>query len=230
MAKFYGEGLPHCDVRTLSGKLLVIEGADASGRTSQINAIKSWLENQGYSVIDVGIKRSTLVSEELIEAQKGNTLFHTTMSLFYATDFADQLENKIIPALRSGAVVLCDRYIYTLMARDTVRGASPGWLEKIYEFALIPHLVLYLQVDPERLVERYFEKNLRLGYWESGMDLGLAGNVFDSFILYQKKIKEAFLELRKKFPFHIIDGHQSIEEITKEIQRNISPILDSPTT
>ena len=229
MANTYGEGLPNIDVQSLSGKLLVLEGADASGRTTQSNAIKSWLEGLGYAVVDVGIKRSTLVSEELIEAQKGNNLSHTTMSLFYATDFADQLENKIIPALRSGSVVLCDRYIYTLMPRDIVRGASLKWLEGIYRFALIPHLVLYLEVEPVYLVERYFEKNLRLGYWESGMDLGLANNLFDAFICYQQKIRETFLELRKKYPFEILDGHQSIEHITEQIKTHIKPILGLDT-
>jgi dTMP kinase len=224
--EWYKQGLPHIDIKSLTGKLLVIEGADASGRSTQAASIKAWLENLGYAVMDIGIKRSMLVSDELREAQKGNTLSHTTMSLFYATDFADQLENKIIPALRAGMIVLCDRYIYTLMARDSVRGASSEWLKEIYGFALIPQLVVYLQVDPQHLVERYFQKNMRLGYWESGMDLGLAPNFFDSFILYQTKIRDTFLEMRHHYDFKICDGHKAIDDITEDIKTLIKPILD----
>ena len=141
---FYGEGLPGIDVSQLTGKLIVVEGADGSGRSTQIALLKDWLEKAGHGTVDVGLRRSTLVSQELEEAKKGNILGHLTMSLFYATDFADQLENKIIPALRAGFVVLADRYIYTLMARDIVRGADRKWVESLYGIALIPDAVFYL--------------------------------------------------------------------------------------
>ena len=123
--------------------------------------------------VQVGLKRSTLVSEELDQAQNGNILSHTTLSLFYATDFADQLENIILPALKAGFMVLADRYIYTLMARDLVRGMDESWLKNLYGIALVPDAVFYLNVSPEQLVQRNFAKNYALDYWESGMDLGL---------------------------------------------------------
>src|SRR5690606_633597 len=126
----------------------------------------------------VGLKRSTLVSEELARAQQGNILSRTTLGLFYATDFADQLENIILPALKAGSIVLADRYIYTLMARDMVRGTNPEWLTNLYGIALEPDVVFYLAVEAEELVQRNLSKNATLDYWESGMDLGLSRDLF----------------------------------------------------
>src|SRR5688572_20504501 len=129
--RFYGHGIPEVDLQKLAGKLIVVEGADGSGRSTQIARVVDWLEASGHATVQVGLKRSTLVSEELEKAQQGNILSHTTLSLFYATDFADQLENIIMPALRAGFMVLADRYIYTLMARDLVRGMDETWLKNL---------------------------------------------------------------------------------------------------
>src|SRR5580693_7135080 len=126
--RWYGHGIPNVDLQRLAGKLIVMEGADGSGRSTQIARLRDWLESCGHATVQVGLKRSTLVSEELDQAQNGNILSHTTFSLFYATDFADQLENIILPALKAGFMVLADRYIYTLMVRDMVRGMDEGWL------------------------------------------------------------------------------------------------------
>ena len=150
--RFYGQGIPGVDVSKLAGKLIVVEGADGSGRSTQIQMLVDWLESAGHSTVQVGLKRSTLVSEELDRAQEGNILSRTTLSLFYATDFADQLENIILPALRAGQMVLSDRYIYTLMARDLVRGMDSKWLQNLYGMALVPDAVFYLNVRPEDLV------------------------------------------------------------------------------
>ena len=122
--KFYGKGLPNVNVDELTGKLIAIEGADGSGRSTQIRLLTDFLEGRGYATINVGLKRSNLVSAELDQAMQGNVLSPVTLSLFYATDFADQLENNIIPALKAGFIVLADRYIYTLMARDILRGGN----------------------------------------------------------------------------------------------------------
>src|SRR4030081_3035496 len=151
--RFYGHGIPRVDLEQLAGKLIVGEGADGSGRSSQIAMLVEWLEGSGHATVQVGLKRSTLVSEELEQAQQGNILSHTTLSLFYATDFADQLKNIILPALKAGCMVLADRYIYTLMARDLVRGMDQTWLKNLYGLALVPDAVFYLNVSPEQLVE-----------------------------------------------------------------------------
>jgi dTMP kinase len=223
--RFYGHGLPDVELEKLSGKLIVVEGADGSGRSSQIASLVEWLEGRGHATTQVGLKRSTLVREELEQAQNGNILSHTTMSLFYATDFADQLENVIIPSLRAGFMVLADRYIYTLMARDLVRGADEEWLKNLYSIALVPDAVFYLKVSPDVLVQRNFAKKHTLDYWESGMDLGLSRDMFDSFLKYQKMLTEQFDRLRRAYDFDIVDGNRSREEISAELQEKIEAVL-----
>src|SRR5881296_2050764 len=154
--RFYGHGIPGVDVHNLRGKLIVVEGADGSGRSTQIAQLVHWLEGSGHATAQVGLKRSTLVSEELEQAKQGNILSRTTFSLFYATDFADQLENTIVPALKAGFMVLADRYIYTLMVRDLVRGMDEAWLKNLYGISVVPDAVFYLNVSPELLVQRNF--------------------------------------------------------------------------
>ncbi len=147
-ARCYGTAPPGVDLGELHGKLIVIEGADGSGRSTQIRVLREWLEGEGQAVVDFGLRRSTLVSSELSKAKQGNILGHLTRSLFYATDFVDQMENVIVPALRAGFVVLCDRYIYTLMARDVVRGARREWVESLFSVAIVPDVVFYLTSEP----------------------------------------------------------------------------------
>ena len=223
--RFYGHGIPGVDTSKLAGKLIVVEGADGSGRSTQIQMLVDWLESAGHSTVQVGLKRSTLVSEELDQAQEGNILSHTTLSLFYATDFADQLENIILPALRAGQMVLADRYIYTLMARDIVRGMDEKWLKNLYGLALVPDAVFYLNVAPEELVQRAFAKYSTLDYWESGMDLGLSRDLFDSFLKYQALMLRAFKSLQSTYGFHIIDAHRRVELINADLRKKIEAVL-----
>jgi dTMP kinase len=223
--RFYGHGIPNVDLNRLAGKLIVVEGADGSGRSTQIARLRNWLEGCGHATVQVGLKRSTLVSEELNQAQNGNILSRTTLSLFYATDFADQLENIILPALKAGFMVLADRYIYTLMARDLVRGMDEPWLKNLYGVAIMPDAVFYLNVSPEQLVQRNFAKNHVLDYWESGMDLGLSRDMFDSFMNYQELVAREFRRLQAIYGFNIVDGNRSPEEINIELQRKIQAVL-----
>lgn len=223
--RFYGHGLPGVDLDKLTGKLIVIEGADGSGRSTQIAGLVQWLEASGHATTQVGLKRSTLVSEELDQAQNGNILGRTTLSFFYATDFADQLENVILPALKAGFVVLADRYIYTLMARNLVRGLDEEWLKNLYGIALVPDAVFYLNVPPQQLVQRTFTKKHTLDYWESGMDLGLARDMFDSFLEYQSRMAGQFKRLQSIYGFTILDGTRSSEEINEELRRRIEAVL-----
>jgi len=225
--RFYGHGIPRIKADDLGGKLIVVEGADGSGRSTQIAQLVEWLETSGRPTAQVGLKRSTLVSEELEKAQDGNVLSRTTLSLFYATDFADQLENTMIPALKAGFIVLADRYIYTLMARDMVRGMDEKWLKNLYGIAPIPDAVFYLSVEPEELVQRNLSKNARLDYWESGMDLGLSRDVFDSFLNYQTQMGEAFRQLQKAYKFDIVDANRSVNSVNKELRKKISAILET---
>jgi dTMP kinase len=221
----YGKGLPNVDVSLLKGKLIVVEGADGSGRSTQIAMLRDWLEHLGYATAEIGLKRSTLVGRELEEAKKGNILSPLTFSLFYATDFADQLENIIIPALRADFIVLADRYIYTLMARDIVRGIDPKWVTEVYSIALVPDAVFYLKVTPRNLAERNFRKNGMLDYWESGMDIQRTGDMYDCFIRYQRQMQKIFHGMQKVYGFEIINGNRSPQTISRELIAKIDGIL-----
>lgn len=223
--RFYGHGIPGVELDKLAGKLIVVEGADGSGRSTQIARLVRWLEGSGHATVQVGLSRSTLVKEELDQAKNGNILSHTTLSLFYATDFADQLENIILPALKSGFMVLADRYIYTLMVRDLVRGMDENWLKNLYGIALVPDAVFYLNVSPEELVQRNFSKNHALDFWESGMDLGLSRDMFDSFLQYQARVGKQFLRLQSTYGFNIVDARRSVDEINNELRRKISAVM-----
>ena len=207
----------------------MVEGADGSGRSTQIAKLVDWLEGCGHGTVQVGLKRSTLVSEELEQAQEGNILSHTTLSLFYATDFADQLENIILPALRAGFMVLADRYIYTLMARDMVRGMDEKWLKNVYSIALVPDAVFYLNVSPEELVQRNLAKSATLDYWESGMDIGISRDIFDSFLRYQRLMAEQFQRMQTTYGFRMIDGHRSVVEIYSDLQKQIEQVFNHPS-
>jgi dTMP kinase len=224
--RFYGHGIPGVRLEELVGKLIVVEGADGSGRSTQIARMVEWLETGGHATVQVGLKRSTLVSEELDQAQEGNILSRTTLGLFYATDFADQLENIILPALKAGFIVLADRYIYTLMARDMARGMDEAWLKNLYGIALEPDAVFYLEVDAEELVQRNLSKKATLDYWESGMDLGLSRDLFDSFVHYQTAMQAAFRQLQKTFGFTIVNGNRSVDAVTVELRKKIGAVLE----
>jgi dTMP kinase len=223
--RFYGHGIPGVELEKLTGKLIVIEGADGSGRSTQILRMVDWLEASGHATVQVGLKRSSLVSEELEKAQQGNILSRLTLSLFYATDFADQLENIIIPALKAGFIVLADRYIYTLMVRDMVRGMDESWLKNIYGIAVVPDIVFYLNVSPEELVLRNFEKSKALDYWESGMDLGLSRDMFDSFLQYQNRLVEQFKRIQSTYGFTIVDANRTADEVNEELRTRIETML-----
>lgn len=227
MKTFYGEGLPGVDPGELKGKLIVIEGPDGSGRSTQIAVLTNWLEGRGYAVEQVGLRRSTLIGPELARAKEGNVLSPRTLSLFYATDFADQLENRIIPALRAGFIVLADRYIYTLMARDIVRGAEFEWLRSVYSIALVPDIVMYLRVAPQRLLERYIYRGRELDYWESGMDIGFSRSWYDSFIRYQTEVHRTFAKLQALYGFVTVNGMRTPRAVTRDLQTRIEAVISS---
>lgn len=224
--EFYGHGIPYVDDSEIKGRLIVIEGPDASGRSTQIGMVTAHLEAAGHAVLNVGLKRSELISEGILEAKR-NFAGRKTLSLFYAADFADQLENKIIPALRAGYIVLADRYIYTLMAREAVRGISMRWSHNLFSFALIPDLVFYLDVEPEELVHRVFQKNAYLDYYESGADMGLSDDMFESFLIYQRMIAKEFRKMQKRYNLVIINGNRPVPEINADLKKRIDSFLRS---
>ncbi|MFY9717130.1 MAG: thymidylate kinase [Thermoplasmata archaeon] len=220
----YGTHLPGVPVGPSHGKLIVVEGADGSGRTTEIAMLKEWLEIEGHAVVDTGLRRSDLVSGEIDRAKQGHTLGATTMALLYAADFADQLENKMIPALSAGSTVLADRYVYTLMARAIARGASRDWARKLYSFALRPDLVVFLDARPEILLHRAIGKYGSLDYWESGMDLSLSRDLFESFFLYQERLSKEFEWMASDYTFHPVDANRLPDQVHGDVQHLVAPL------
>jgi dTMP kinase len=222
---FFGEGLPDIDLAELKGKLIVLEGTDGVGRSSHIGLLRQWMENHGHAVLDTGMTRSTLAGKRLKQAKEGHTLGGITMSLFYATDFADRLENEIIPALRAGFIVLTDRYIYSLMARAIVRGADPEWLREVYGFALKPDAIFYLRLKIDDLVTRVLQSR-GFDYWESGMDMHMGEDMYESFVRYQKWLLAEFDKMVDVHGFDVVDASGSIEEVFEDLRDRVMRVVE----
>ena len=223
--QFFGDGISYLKRVESKGSLIVLEGPDGSGRSTQIDLITSHLEADGHAVITTGLKRSELIGAGILEAKHKLPLGKKTLALFYAADFADQLEHKIIPALHAGYVVLADRYIYTLMARSNVRGIGRAWSHDLFGFAVRPDLVFYLDVPPEDLFHRVFQKYGSLDYYESGADMGLSDDLYESFVLYQKGIAKEFKLMESKYGIVRVDGGRPIPEVNADLQKRIDDYL-----
>ncbi len=223
--EFYSEALPEVSRDELQGKLIVIEGPDSVGRSTQVSRLRTWLEHQGHAVLDTGLARGALAGKGIQQAKEGNTLGPVTMTLFYATDFADRLENEIIPALRAGFVVLTDRYIFSLMARAIARNEDRVWIEKVAGFALVPHAVYYLRADVHDLLTRVVLGRGAFDYWESGMDMRFGADMHDSFIRYQTRVIRALDRMAKRYNFTVVDANQTPDRIFRELRRFIGKLF-----
>ncbi|HSE37118.1 MAG TPA: thymidylate kinase [Blastocatellia bacterium] len=223
--EFYGEGLPGVDLAELRGRLIVIEGPDGVGRSTQVAMLKAWLESNGHAVLDTGMTRSALAGKGIKQAKAGITLGPISLTLFYATDFADRLENEMIPALRAGFIVLTDRYIYSLIARSIVRGLEPSWIKACYGLALKPDAVFYLRANIGGLIPRVLTSPTGFDYWESGMDIHLGDDLFDSFAEYQTRMLSVFDSMLDEYGFEVIDATKPIDVIYRNLQRRIGRIL-----
>ena len=226
MRETYGKLLPGMNLSHVTGKLIVIEGTDGAGRSTQIELLKPWLEELGHAVLDTGMTRSTLAGDGIRRAKEGNNLGRVTQSLFYATDFVDRLENEIVPALRAGFIVLTDRYVYSLMARALVRGMDPQWIRSIFRVALKPDAIFYLRLGIEQLVPRVvFSRGF--DYWESGMDLYPGQDMYDSFCNYQAALLAEFDRLSEEFKFDTIDASADSGRVFSQLKVKILALLES---
>ncbi len=204
------------------GLLIVIEGTDGSGKSTQTGKLKNWIENTYcYGVMISGWKTSQLFANVINEAKDHNLLNANTFSLLYASDFTDRLENTIIPALEAGFVVLLDRYTYTAFARDVVRGVKTHWVRTLYNFAPEPDAVFYLDLPVDVLLKRIIAKT-GLDYFESGRDIGLSTDFYESFKIYQKKILAEYDMMREEHSFITIDGTLSISDVQSQIREHLS--------
>jgi len=224
--RFYGTGLPKCDVSNLPGHLIVIEGADGVGRSTHIELLQGWLEGHGFAVATTGLTRSALTAKGIEDAKEGHNFDRTTMSLFYATDLADRIQNEIIPALRSGFVVLADRYVFTMMARGAARGLDSEWLAGLYGFALVPQRVFFLRLDPDELIRRTLRRGGELDYWEAGRDIGLAPDLYTSFRKYQALLLKEFDRMTERYEFTSFDASRSVEDVQNDLRRELALMLD----
>jgi dTMP kinase len=222
--QFYSSPLAGVDCSELQGKLIVIEGPDAVGRSTQVLQLRQWLEQDGHAVLDTGMARSALAGKGIKEAKGGNTLGPITMTLFYTTDFADRLENEIIPALRAGFVVLIDRYIFSIMARAIARGEDRRWIEQVAGFALVPHAVYYLRAEVKDLVSRVVLGRGAFDFWESGMDLRFGQDMYESFVRYQTRLIRALDSMVKPYNFTVLDASQPADTIFAQLQSSISTL------
>lgn len=222
--RFYGDRPPGITGEVLPGRLIVIEGTDGVGRSTQIALLKEWLEDRGYAVLNTGLTRSELAGKGIKRAKRGNTLDPITLNLFYATDFWDRLERQIIPALRAGMVALVDRYIFSLMARATVRGLSPQWMEDLYGFALVPDKVIYLDIDIERLVPRVITST-GFDYWESGQDFLRGPGLYENFVEYQTMLLAEFRRLAAHYQFTTIDGCAGVPAVFAQVRAEVQEVI-----
>ena len=208
------------------GLLVVIEGTDGSGKSTQLELLKRYMQDMSYGVMVSEWKTSRLIAKVIDEAKERNLLNASTYSLLYAADFADRLENQIIPALKSGFIVLLDRYYYTALARDVVRGQDIEWVKNLYEFAPEPDLVFYLDMPVDVLLKRIIGTT-GLDFYESGRDVGFSTDFYKSFEIYQNRCLEEYNRMKSEYGFISIDGTKTVEEIQKKKKKHVQEILDT---
>lgn len=208
------------------GRLIAVEGLDGSGKSTQIYLLKRWLEVQGLKVYFSEWNSSELVKSATSKGKKQELLTPTTFSLIHATDFADRYERHLVPLLRAGYLVLCDRYVFTAYARDIVRGCPPQWVRDIYSFAALPDLTFFFQADLEVSLNRILDGRPQLKYFEAGMDLHLSPDPYESFRIFQGRILEQYLAMSSEFNFLLMDANTSIEAQQNVVRSLVAGKLD----
>jgi dTMP kinase len=209
----------------VKGKLIVVEGIDGSGKSTQIHLLRRWLISEGLPVFMTEWNSSEIVKEITSKGKKKARLTPTTFSILHATDFADRYERNIFPLLRAGYVVLADRYVYTAYARDVVRGCSPTWIRNVYSFALKPNIVFYFRVPVDTAIERIMVGRPKLKYYEAGMDLDLSNDPYDSYRIFQSRIIDQYESMVQSEGFTVIDGTSGIEEQQQLVRNRVNKIL-----
>lgn len=204
------------------GMLIIVEGIDGSGKSTQIHLLHRWLVSEGYGVFFSEWNSSPLVKGTTKLGKKRKVLTPTTFSLIAATDFADRTEHEIIPALKAGAIVLADRYAYTAYARDVARGVPRSWVRNLYDFSVKPDIAMYFRVPLEVSLDRILTGRAQIKYYEAGMDIGLSTDVRESFKLFQERIMREYDNMVDEFGLTVIDGTRSIEEQQAEVRRIVS--------
>lgn len=214
--------------RNYTGKLIAVEGLDGSGKSTQIYLVKRWLELEGYRVFFTEWNSSILVKKSTTKGKKRQLLTPTTFSLIHATDFADRYERQILPLLRAGYIVLADRYIFTALARDAVRGVDRDWVEQVYDFAVHPDITFYFRVPLEVSLNRILEGRPALKYHEAGLDMGWTTDPYESFRMFQGKVFEQYESMRERFGFTVVDASEEIHVQQAKVRDLIREKIDLP--
>ena len=209
------------------GRLLVFEGLDGSGKSTQAALIGKWLAAQGYRVFSTEWNSSELVSSVIKRGKKKGLLTPTTFSLLHATDFADRFERRFLPPLRAGYLVVCDRYAHTAFVRDAARGCDPAWVRTIYSFAPRPDLAFYFRVPVATTLKRKLASRQKISYYEAGMDLGLSEDVEESYERFQTRLKREYERIAQADRFTVIDSSRPVEEIQRVLRDHVRPILEN---
>jgi dTMP kinase len=208
------------------GRLIVVEGIDGSGKTTQLGLLAKWLASAGRPVIVTEWNSSTLVKAATKAGKKKNLLTPTTFSLLHATDFADRLLYKIIPPLKAGMIVLADRYTYTAFARDVTRGVDRQWVRDLYGFAVKPDIALYFRVPIEVSLERLLVRRVKLKFYEAGMDMGWSADVNESFRLFQGKVLAEYDHLVDEFGLQVVDATGGIADQQRRVRKLVARELE----
>lgn len=216
------------DQEPLPGKLVAVEGVDGSGKSTQIHLLQQWLTGLGQRVFFSEWNSSPLARQVTKKGKKRQLLSPTTFSLTHAVDFTDRYERQILPMLKAGYLVLCDRYIFTSFARDTVRGCDPTWVRTLYSFARIPDLTFYFHAPQEIAAQRILAGRPQLKYFEAGMDLGLSTDIVESFRIYQGRVMEQYLSMAKEYGFTVMDATRPILEQQLRVREVAARTLDLP--
>jgi dTMP kinase len=209
------------------GRLLVFEGLDGSGKSTQAALLGKWLQARGYRVFFTEWNSSELVSSTIRRGKKKGLLTPTTFSLLHATDFADRFERRILPPLRAGYLVVCDRYSYTAFVRDAARGCDPDWVRTIYSFAPRPDRVFYFRVPVQVTLKRKIASRQKINYYEAGMDLGLSEDLHESYERFQTRLKQEYERLAETDRFTVVDSTRAVEAIQSELRENLQPMLEN---
>ncbi len=217
--KTYGE-------HRFPGRLIVVEGLDGSGKSTQLQLLKHWLDGEGYSVIESSWNSSKLVKDTTKKAKEKQMFTPLTFSLLHATDFADRIEREIIPPLQAGSIVLCDRYIFTAFARDGARGCVPQWIRDLYHFAVKPTLAFYFQLPSEVACKRILGGRGQIKFYEAGMDMGFSQDLNESFKIFQGKIMDQYERMIEEFDLEVINATLPIEEQQEMIRQSVKKKLE----
>jgi dTMP kinase len=220
-------------------KLIVLEGIDLSGRTTQVQLLHDWLVAQRYQVTTTAWRTSPLISDLLARARTGPPLRPLTYSLLFCADHMDRTQRVITPALERGEIVLADRYTYTAFARDAARGLDPSWVRNLYRFSVQPDIVFYLHISPEEAVKRRLalQQQRHDTFTSSKVETEksaisapstapqLSGEALESFRNFEQRMYSEYQQMQKEFGFSVIEGDQSVDHVQAALRRAITHVL-----